>query len=90
MATFTFNGDTADRLMRDLNEGHIVRLTKVNGSAIVLRNSNDIDELGAFIYHCTIEPSDHEPIIKNIPVRQEGIINFLFGEEFTTYGIDEK
>ncbi len=90
MATFTFNGDTADRLMRDLNEGRIVRLTKANGSAIVLQHGNDIDEFGDYIYRFTIEPADREPISKNLPVNQEDMLNLIFGEEFATYGIVEK
>ena len=90
MATFTFNGDTADRLMRDLNEGRIVRLTKANGSAIVLQHGNDIDEFGDYIYRFTIEPAVREPISKNLPVNQEDMLNFIFGEEFAAYGIVEK
>ena len=76
--------------MRDLNEGRIVRLTKANGSAIVLQHGNDIDEFGDYICLFTIEPADREPISKNLPVNQEDMLNFIFGEEFATYGIVEK
>lgn len=90
MKTFTFNGDTADRLMNDLNNGRVIRLTKANESAIVLQQGNDTDEFGDYIYRFTIEPADHEPTVKNAPVNQEDMLGFLFGEEFATYGIVEK
>lgn len=90
MTTFTFNGNTADRLMNDLNASRVVRLTKSNRSAIVLQDGNDIDEFGDHIYRFTIEPSDHESTIKNMPVNQEDMLNFIFGEEFAEYGIVEK
>lgn len=91
MATFTFNGDTADRLMKDLNEGRIVRLTKANGGAIVLQHGNDIDEFGDYIYRFTIESTTgRNSSVKNIPVNQEDMLNFIFGEEFAEYSIVEK
>ena len=90
MKTFTFNGDTADSLMNDLNNGRIIRLTKANESAIVLQHGNDKDECGDYFYRFTIEPADHEPTVKNVPVNQEDMLNFLYGEEFATYGIVEK
>ena len=43
MKTFTFISSTADRLIEDLNNGRIVRLTKASGNAIVLQHGNDID-----------------------------------------------
>lgn len=90
MKTFTFDANTADRLMKDLNNGRIVRLTKANGSAIVLQHGYDIDEVGDYIYRFTIEPADREPKAKNMPVNQEDMLNFIFGEEFAEYGIIEK
>lgn len=90
MATFTFNGNTADRLMKDLNNSRIVRLTKANGAAITLQHGNDIDMFGDYLYRFAIEPADHESIVKNMPVNQEDMLNFIFGEEFATYGIVEK
>ena len=90
MKTFTFDAKTADRLMNDLNADRIVRLTKANGSAIVLQPANDIDEFGDYFYRFTIEPADHESVVKNMPVNQEDLLNFIFGEEFATYAIVEK
>lgn len=90
MATFTFTGATADRLMEDLNNGRIVKLTKANGAAIILQHGNDIDEFGDYIYRFAIEPADHESIVKNMPVNQEDMLNFIFGEEFAEYSIVEK
>lgn len=90
MRTFTFNGNTADRLMNDLNEGRIVKLTKANGSAIILQHGNDRDEFGDFIYRFTIETTGNESQAKNLPVNQEDMLNFIFGEEFAEYLIVEK
>lgn len=90
MKTFTFNGDTADRLMKDLSNGRVIRLTKANESSIVLQHGNDKDEFGDEIFRFTIEPADQEKIVKNVPVNQEDMLNFLYGEEFATYGIVEK
>ena len=89
MATFTINDTTADRLMKDLNEGRIVKLTKANGSALILQHGNDIDEFGDYIYRITIESKDDESVVKNVPMNKEDMINFLFGEEFAEYGIVE-
>lgn len=90
MKTFTFNSDTAEQLMNDLNAGRIVRLTKSNRSAIVLQDGNDIDEFGDHIYSLTIEPADHESVIKGAHVNEEYLNLFLFGEEFAEYKIVEK
>lgn len=90
MKTFTFISATADRLIEDLNNGRIVRLTKASGNAIVLQHGNDIDEFGNYIYRFTIEPKDGESKVKNVPVNQDDIINLLLGEEFAEYGIVEK
>lgn len=89
MKTFTFISSTADRLIEDLNNGRIVRLTKASGNAIVLQHGNDIDEFGDYIYRITIESKDDESVVKNVPTNQEDMINFLFGEEFAEYGIVE-
>ena len=88
MKTFTFISSTADRLIEDLD------------NAIVLQHGNDIDEFGDYIYRITIEfgdyiyritiePKDDESVVKNVPMNQEDMINFLFGEEFAEYGIVE-
>lgn len=90
MTAFTFTQDTADRLMNDLNNGRVIRLTKANESAIVLQHGNDTDEFGDDILRFTIEPAEYEPTVKNVPMNQEDMLNFLFGEEFATYGIVEK
>lgn len=90
MTTFTFTDATADRLMEDLNNGRIVRLTKANGASIILQHGNDIDEFGDYIYRFAIEPADHESIVKNMPVNQKDMLNFIFGEEFAEYSIVEK
>lgn len=90
MRTFTFVSTTADRLIEDLNNGRVIRLTTDNGSAIVLQHENDIDKFGDYVYRYTIETKDGEPKVKNIPVDQEDMINFLFGKEFAEYGIVEK
>lgn len=90
MKTFTFDRNTADRLLNDLNNGRVIRLTKANESAIVLQHSNDTDEFGDYIYRFTIESADHEPTVKNVPVNQEDMLGFLLAEEFATYGIVEK
>lgn len=90
MKTFTFDANAADRLMKDLNNERIIRLTKGNGSAIVLQHGNDIDEFGDYFYRFTIEPAGHEPKIKDVPTNQEDMLNFIFGEEFATYGIVER
>lgn len=90
MKTFTFNSDTAEQLMNDLNAGRIVRLTKSNRSAIVLQDGNDIDEFGDHIYCLTIELAGHESVIKGAPVNEEYLNLFLFGEKFSEYKIVEK
>lgn len=90
MTTFTFTQDTADRLMNDLNAGLVVRLTKSNRSAIVLQHGNDTDEFGDETLRFTIEHADQEPIVKNVPMSQEDMLNFLYGEEFAEYEIVEK
>lgn len=90
MATFTFTENTADRLMNDLNEGRIVKLTKANGSAIILQHGNDRDEFGDYFYRFAIETTDRESPVKNIPINQEDMLDFLYGEELSEYVIVEK
>lgn len=87
MATFTFTGNTADRLMKDLNEGRIVRLTKANGASITIQHGNDIDEFGDYIYRFSIEPAEYESSLINTPVNETDLISFLYGLEFTNYEI---
>ena len=86
MATFTINDTTADRLMKDLNKGRIVKLTKANGSALILQHGNDIDEFGDYIYRFTIESAtDHNSSVKNVPMNETDMIGFINGLEFTNY-----
>lgn len=90
MTTFTFNRNTADRLMNDLNAGRVVRLTKSNRSAIVLQDGNDIDEFGDHIYRMTIQPAQGDSTVRNVPMNETDIWNLLFGEKFAEYGIVER
>lgn len=90
MATFTINDTTADRLMKDLNEGRIVKLTKANGSALILQHGNDIDEFGDYIYRFTIRPKDGADTAtgittENLPISAGDLCDFLEGLEFTNY-----
>lgn len=86
MATFTINDTTADRLMRDLNEGRIVKLTKANGSVLILQHGNDIDEFGDYIYRFTIESAtDRNSSVKNVPMNETDLIELINGLEFTNY-----
>lgn len=88
MTTFAFNTATADSLMKDLTNGHIVKLTKANGSAIILQDGNDLDEFGDNIYRFTIEPQEgRDSIVKNIPMNETDMISFLDGLHFTSYEI---
>lgn len=87
MATFTFNDTTADRLMNDLGNGKIVRLSKANGASITIQHGNDIDEFGDYIYRFSIEPAEYESSLTNTPVNEMDLISFLEGLEFTNYEI---
>ena len=90
MATFTINDTTADRLMKDLNEGRIVKLTKANGAAIILQHGNDTDENGDEIIRFTIRPkagADTATGIatEDLPISASDLCDFLEGLEFTNY-----
>ena len=85
MATFRFNAGTADRLRKDLNNGQTVRLGKDNGSAIILRDGLDIDELGEHIYRMSIWPAQGYTIIHRVPMNETDMIQFLMGEKFASY-----
>jgi len=87
MTTFKFNDIKADRLMRDLAEGSIVKLTKANGSAITVQDGNDIDEFGDDIYRFTIEQKGHDSTVKNVPINKADLISFLDGLLFISYEI---
>lgn len=89
MKTFTFDRNTADRLLNDLNNGRVVRLAKAHGASIVLSDSYDLDEFGEMFYRFTIESADGTSAVNHMPVNQKDMIDFLFGEEFTEYGIVE-
>lgn len=90
MTTFTFTAETSHKLLQDLNEGRTVKLAKANGSAIILKDGNDIDEFGDQIFRFTIQPSEGEPIVKHIPMNATDMFHFLLFEKFTQYEITSK
>ena len=90
MATFTINDTTADRLMKDLNEGRIVKLTKANGAAIILQHGNDTDENGDEIIRFTIRPKAGANTAtgiatEDLPISASDLCDLLEGLEFTNY-----
>ena len=87
MNAFTFNSETSHRLLEDLNRGLTVKLSKANGSAIILRDGIDIDEFGDNIYRMTIQPAQGETIIKRVPMNATDMFHFLMFEKFTEYDI---
>lgn len=87
MTTFTFNAETFNIILQDMNNGHTVKLSKTNGSAVILCDGVDIDEFGDNIYRMTIQPAKGEPFVKQVPMNETDMWNLLFGEKFTKYEI---
>lgn len=90
MKTFTFNAETSRQLLKDLDSGCIVKLSKSNGAAIILSDGLDIDEFGDHIYRMTIQPAKGEATIKNVPMNETDMWNLCFGEKFALYEIINK
>lgn len=85
--TFTSTSKTSHRLLQDLNNGHIVRLGKANGSAIILRDGVDLDEFGDKIYRMSIWPAKGNTLIHRVPMNETDMLNFLAGEHFASYDL---
>ena len=71
--------------MTDLNNGLTVKLSKENGSAVILRDGIDTDEFGDNIYRMTIQPAQGEPFVKRVPLNATDMFHFLMFEKFTHY-----
>lgn len=90
MTTFTFTDETSHKLLQDLNNGHTVKLAKASGSAVILRDGNDVDEFGDNFYLMTIQPAQGEPIVKRVPMNATDMFHFLMFEKFAQYEIINK
>lgn len=87
MATFTFDERSSHRVMTDLNNGLTVKLSKENGSAVILRDGVDVDEFDDHFYRMTIRPAQGEPVVKRVPLNATDMFHFLMFEKFTQYEI---